>query len=153
MTERMTIPRTVGAERPLGFAPNWMRDPDAEVSDGYLSNMAGEWAAERRELEWQPRFHAYRHRYVSCPECGLEMRQLESRWGAFFRCRCGAKVSFGTKVYRARLRFLGFCGERLVATVNNMGVPYAGCPACDPSIGERHQAPIGDFMAGRGAWR
>ena len=117
---------------------NWEKDPDAEVSDGWLSNIAAAGNSLADQLEWQPQFCAAAHRMTPCPGCtGGELTPHWGKWGGFYTCRsCGWKAGLNSRkgqAASAATRITGWCGAPLGVRYNHHGVPYAGCPACDPS--------------------
>ena len=72
------------------------------------------------------------------------------KFGGFYTCRaCGFKTSMGTKKATAieqATAITGWCGTKLVVRYNNNGVPYPGCPTCDP----HHKSPtVNDVYYGR----
>jgi hypothetical protein len=114
---------------------NWEQDPTAEVGEGWLSNMAISAANHDRELEWRPRYRTRAIRETPCPDCGTPLALRIGQWGAFYHCRCGWKTGAGTRkagTAEAGTRITSWCGTRLVPRINLNGVPYAGCPSCDP---------------------
>jgi hypothetical protein len=123
-------------EPPKRHLRNWERDPDAEVSDGWLTNMCAGINNVDDHLQWEPEFcHAITWR-IPCPACPGELRELTGGWGAFYRCRsCDFKTSAGTKKAKAaeaKATVVRWCGTRLVLMINNNGIGYGGCPACRP---------------------
>lgn len=130
--------------RPERRLMNWERDPMAEVSDGYLSNLAASHANLAADLAWRPRYCAQvltRHR---CPSCELNMVTRNGRYGPFLTCRCG--VSFGPTTKKAAAAEIvdGFCGEALRPRTNHLGVPYAGCDRCSDNADETQ--PVSKFL-------
>lgn len=128
-------------ERPARRLMNWERDPDAEVSDGWLSNIAAAGNNLADRLLWEPEFCTKAHRHVPCPACGEPLGDFWGKWGGFYRCpTCGWKAGITTKKARAaeaRTRLTGWCGTPLEVRYNRNGVPYAGCSSCDPA----HRSP------------
>jgi hypothetical protein len=132
------------------YQMNWEKDPDAEVSDGWLSNIAAAGNNLKDELEWEPEFCHRPHRRFPCPGCGDKLAELWSKYGGFYSCpRCGFKTSFGTKkakAIEAAATIAGFCGTKLEVRYNNNGVPYPGCKTCDP----KYKSPtVNDVYYGR----
>ncbi|KWW97419.1 hypothetical protein LI90_4391 (plasmid) [Carbonactinospora thermoautotrophica] len=127
--------------RPEERLMNWERDPDAEVSDGWLSNMAAAVTNLRNQLEWEPRYCTRATVYVPCPGCvqldgssTLLTRKL-GRYGAYYQCgACGWKTGARTRKARQaheRAYIAGWCGATLYAGVNPSGVPITLCGECD----------------------
>lgn len=84
-------------EPPKRHLKNWERDPDAEVSDGWLTNMCAGINNVAAHLEWEPQFcHTITWR-IPCPACPGELYEIAGRHGAFYCCRsCDFKTSYGT---------------------------------------------------------
>lgn len=123
-------------EPPQRHLKNWERDPDAEVSDGWLTNMCAGISNVEDHLLWEPEFcHAATWR-IPCPGCDGELRELTGQFGAFYLCRsCSFKTSAGTrkaKAAEAEATVVRWCGTRLVLMINNNGIGYGGCPECHP---------------------
>jgi hypothetical protein len=125
-------------ELPQRHLKNWERDPDAEVSDGWLTNMCADINNADDRLKWEPEF-CHRHTWrIPCPDCGGDLREHTGQWGAFYRCQsgsCSFKTSAGTKKAKAaelQATVVRWCGTRLVLMINNNGIGYGGCPACHP---------------------
>jgi hypothetical protein len=138
--------------RPARRLMNWERNPDAEVSDGWLSNIAAAGNSLADRLVWEPQFCARAHWSIPCPGgCGGELRELSGRqWGSFYRCPgCDWKTGVTTKkaaAAEANARRTGWCGTPLEVRYNRNGVPYAGCPTCAPD----YEAPtVNDVYYGR----
>ena len=131
--------------RPARHLMNWEKDPDAEVSDGWLSNIAAAGSNLTDELEWQPQFCTRAHAVTPCPGCADgQLATRWSKWGGFYSCgSCGWKTGLGTRkgqAATAATRITGWCGALLEVRYNRNGVPYPGCPACDP----RYRCPTAD---------
>jgi hypothetical protein len=119
---------------------NWERNPDAEVSDGWLSNIAARGGNLADRLEWEPEFCTRPHWLIPCPDCGRPLQDRQGRYGDFYACTgCDWKTSVKTKkakAVNAAARITGWCGTRPVVRYSHLGVPYPGCPAC--ASGYRH---------------
>lgn len=125
------------AAQPTGPAPtrrqrNYERDPFEDTSEGFLSNMAGDWANLRDSLAYQPEYCPAAIVHVICPNCGEKMARREGRYGKFYACgNCQTKFSADTKKARKAMRFVRFCGCAKKAGTTNTGVPMAYCPTHD----------------------
>ena len=125
-------------EPPQRHLKNWERDPDAEVSDGWLTNMCAGINNVEDHLNWEPEFCHRPTWRIPCPDCNDELRELTGQFGAFYRCQsrsCSFKTSAGTrkaKAAEAKATVVRWCGTRLVLMINNNGIGYGGCPACYP---------------------
>jgi hypothetical protein len=130
---------------------NWEKNPDAEVSDGWLSNIAAQANSLADRLEWEPRFCTRASWLTPCPACGQPLREQAGKWGGFYRCTaCDWKAGVTTKKARAaeaRATIAGWCGARLEVRYSHLGVPYPGCPACHPRY--RHPT-VSDIRYGTG---
>lgn len=137
-------------ERPERRRMNWEEDPFREVSDGWLSNLAAQGSNLRDQLTWEPEFCTRAHWIVPCPDCGQPLQERYGKWGGFLACPgCGWKTGLATrkgKAAGAAARITGWCGGLLVVRYSDLGVPYAGCPACDP--GYEHPA-VNDLRYGK----
>jgi hypothetical protein len=123
-------------EPPRRHLKNWERNPDAEASDGWLTNMCAGINNVEDHLNWEPEFcHAATWR-IPCPGCDGELRELTGRFGAFYRCQsCEFKTSAGTRkanAAEAKATVTRWCGTRLVLRINHNGIGYGGCPECHP---------------------
>jgi hypothetical protein len=132
------------------FLKNWERDPAAEVSDGWLSNIAADGNNLMDDLEWEPRYCATPRRHFPCPSCAAGLAERYSRYGGFYSCpACEFKTNFGTKkaaAIEAAATITGWCGTLLEVRYNNNGVPYPGCKTCDPA----YKSPtVNDIYYGR----
>jgi hypothetical protein len=124
---------------PRRFLLNWERDRDAEVSDGWLSNIAANGNNLMDTLEWEPEFCSHPHRKFPCPSCGGSLAERWGKFGGFYTCGCGFKTSMGTKKAAAiedAATVTGWCGTKLEVFYNNNGVPYPGCKTCNPKYGK-----------------
>lgn len=129
--------------RPDKHLLNWEKNPDAEVSDGWLSNIAASGNTLADELEWQPKFCTRAHTFTPCPDCSTgpdgesKLAERYGKYGAFYTCgRCGWQTGRNTakgKAAAAATRITGWCGHLLEVRYNNNGIPYPGCPACYPA--------------------
>jgi hypothetical protein len=123
-------------EPPERHLKNWERDPDAEVSDGWLTNMCAGINTVDDCLQWEPEFCHRPIWRIQCPDCAGELFELTGEFGAFYRCRsCSFKTSAVTrkaKAAEAKATVVRWCGARLVLMINNNGIGYGGCPACYP---------------------
>lgn len=123
-------------EPPQRHLKNWERDPDAEISDGWLTNMCAGISNVEDHLNWEPEFCHRPAWRIPCPACPGELRELTGKYGAFYRCQsCLFKTSAGTKKAKAaeaRATVVRWCGTRLVLMINDNGIGYAGCPVCHP---------------------
>lgn len=125
-------------ERPGRILMNWERDPMAEVSDGWLSNIAASGANLAADLEWEPRYCAQVLTTFACPSCAQAMARRKGRFGSFLTCEhCGLRMGAHTKKAKAAERVKGFCGTALRLHFNHLGVPYAGCDSCGEHLDER----------------
>ena len=121
---------------------NYERDPQAEVGDGFLSNLGADYGNMRRELEWEPRYHFHVTAWwMPCPSCGRTPMAgpFSGRFGMFMRCDnpyCNKTMGLWTKKFRKAARPTRFCGERMTVVTSNCGVPYTGCNKC---YGEFHR--------------
>lgn len=114
---------------------NWERNPLAEAADGLLSNLAAQAASLAARLDWEPEFCSTARRIIPCPSCGGTLQTRTGRYESFYECPCGWKTGTGTRkgrAARAGSRITGWCGTRLALRYSDLGVPYPGCPACDP---------------------
>jgi len=128
---------------------NYEKDHDAEVSDGWLSNMAADISNVRAEQECRPEYHAKRTEFLICP-CGRELSPRFSKFGTYYPCECGAKWNPNTKKAAALKRVYRYsCGREMAVTVNNGGVPYITCEECNPREASAIRRPVGDFISGR----
>jgi hypothetical protein len=147
---RLTCVTPGAGEPPTRRLMNWEKDPDAEVSDGWLSNIAAAGNNLADRLEWEPQFCTHAHRLIPCPACGQPLREFSSKWGGFYRCTaCGWKAGTTTKKAgsaEAQARIAGWCGTPLEVRYNQHGVPYPGCPTCDPN---HRPATVNDIYHGR----
>lgn len=129
---------------------NWERDPNAEVSDGWLSNIAAMANTLQDRLEWEPQFCPRPHWFTPCPGCGSALAERYGKWGAFYSCSaCGQTMGVDTKKGKAAesaARIIGWCGTLLEVRYGHFGNPYAGCPACAPTY--RHPT-VDDLHYGR----
>jgi hypothetical protein len=120
---------------PRRFLLNWEKDRDAEVSDGWLSNIAANGNNLMDDLEWEPRFCSEPRRHFPCPDCTQSLALRYSKFGGFYSCpSCGFKTGGTTRKAAAieeAATIAAWCGALLVVRYNNNGVPYPGCPACD----------------------
>ena len=123
-------------EPPQRHLKNWERDPAAEVSDGWLTNMCAGINNVADRLEWEPEFCHQATWRIPCPDYGGELHEITGRFGAFYRCRaCEFKTSARTrkaKTAEAAATVVRWCGTRLVLMINNNGIGYGGCPDCNP---------------------
>lgn len=127
---------------------NYEKDPDAEVSDGWLSNIAADISNARAQLESVPEYHIKRTEFLVC-SCGREIAPRVSKFGAYYPCDCGAKWNPNTKKAAALRRIYRYsCGEEMTVTVNNFGVPYNACPKCHTQDVARMHRPVGDLVRG-----
>ncbi len=137
-------------ERPARRLMNWEKNPDAEVSDGWLSNIAAAGNSLKDKLEWEPEFCSVARRFTPCPSCGEALQEFWGKFGGFYRCTaCSFKAGISTKKAKAaeaQTLIAGWCGAKLVVRYNNNGVPYAGCPACHP---EYRSPTVNDIRYGR----
>lgn len=124
---------------------NWECDPNVEASDGWLSNIAAAFANLRDLLQWRPEFCTRAHIRVPCPDCQGTMRPRYGRFGPWYQCQCGKKMSF-TRAMKAAV-VVGFCGARKEVRINRNGAPYAGCPICHPE-GDYERRPVHDLNNG-----
>jgi hypothetical protein len=85
--------------RPKRHLRNLERDPGAEVSDGWLSNIAAARNNLADDLEWQPQYCTHAHTVTPCPGCkDGHLATRWSKWGSFFSCAaCGWKTGLDTK--------------------------------------------------------
>jgi hypothetical protein len=137
-------------ERPTRRLMNWEKDPDAEVSDGWLSNIAAAGNSLADDLEWEPEFCHRVRWHLPCPSCDAGLAERYGKFGGFFTCdACGWKTGTGTKKAQgveARAAITGWCGTLLEVRYNDNGVPYLGCKTCDP----KYRCPtVNDVYYGR----
>jgi hypothetical protein len=129
-------------DAPERMLMNYEKDPNAEVADGWLSNLAAAFGNLSQSLAWQPEFCTTGIFEVRCPRDGSVLREIHGRYGVFVSCQCGWKASRGTKKYDANRHFIRWCGTKLIASVNHLGVPYRACPSCSPDAVENLKRPV-----------
>jgi len=122
--DRMLTVVTPGrGEPPRRHLKDWERDPDAEVSDGWLSNMCAGTGDVDDRLTWEPEFCHRPTWRIPCPDCDSELRARTGQWDAFYRCRsCSFRPPPGPRRRRPprpRPTVVRWCGTRLVLMINN----------------------------------
>jgi hypothetical protein len=137
--------------RPERHLKNWERDPDAEVSDGWLSNLAASANTLADELAWQSQYCTRAHKRTPCPGCETgQLAERTGKFGAFWSCTsCEWHTSAGTKkgLAAAEHTFVtGWCGTLLEVRYGHLGNPYPGCKTCDP---EYKSPTVDDLRYGR----